>query len=147
MSGAAMLLIGGGTALVDSTYVDNAVTALVAALDRAADISGRAFVVTNGEPRTVAELLTRICRSARVPEPRRSVPAPVATAVGAVVERAWSGLRRDDEPPMTRFLAEQLATAHWFDQRAAREALQWQPHVSLEEGFDRLADAFDQAPA
>ena len=142
-----LLLIGGGTALVDSTYVDNAVTALVAALDRAADISGRAFVVTNGEPRTVAELLTRICRSARVPEPRRSVPAPVATAVGAVVERAWSGLRRDDEPPMTRFLAEQLATAHWFDQRAAREALQWQPHVSLEEGFDRLADAFDQAPA
>ena len=26
------------------------------------------------------------------------------------------------EPPMTRFLAEQLSTAHWFDQRETRAA-------------------------
>jgi nucleoside-diphosphate-sugar epimerase len=40
---------------------------------------------------------------------------------------------------MTRFLAEQLATAHWFDQRATRRALGWRPRVSLDEGFARLA--------
>jgi 2-alkyl-3-oxoalkanoate reductase len=39
---------------------------------------------------------------------------------------------------MTRFLAEQLATAHWFDQRRTREALQWSPRVTLDEGFTRL---------
>ena len=136
-----LVLVGGGTALIDSTYVDNAVTALVAAVDRAPALRGEAFVVTNGEPRTVAELLTRICRAAGVPEPTRSVPPAVAAAAGAVVDRAWARLDRDGEPPMTRFLAEQLSTAHWFDQRRTREALQWTPHVSLADGFRRLAEA------
>jgi nucleoside-diphosphate-sugar epimerase len=138
-----LVLVNGGSALIDTTYVDNAATALVAALDRAGDVTGQAFVVSNGEPRTVAELLARICRAAGVPGPTRSVPAPVATTAGSVVEHVWSRWDRDGEPPMTRFLAEQLATAHWFDQRRTREALRWKPHVSLAEGFDRLAGICD----
>ena len=39
---------------------------------------------------------------------------------------------------MTRFLAEQLATAHWFDQRRTREVLGWAPTVSLDDGFAAL---------
>lgn len=134
-----LVLIDGGTALIDTTYLDNAVDALVAALDRATDISGEALVVSNGEPRTVAELLTRMCRAAGVPEPTRSVPRTLAAGAGAVVERVWEASGRGEEPPMTRFLAEQLSTAHWFDQRRTREALQWAPEVSLAEGFTRLA--------
>ncbi|MCZ3389243.1 MAG: NAD-dependent epimerase/dehydratase family protein [Actinomycetia bacterium] len=137
-----LVLINGGSALIDTTYLDNAADALVAALDRVDDISGEAFVVTNGEPRTVAELLTRICRAAGVPEPTRSVPRSVASGVGAVVERAWSATGREGEPPMTRFLAEQLSTAHWFDQRRTQECLQWTPAVSLAQGFERLAAAY-----
>ena len=40
---------------------------------------------------------------------------------------------------MTRFLAEQLSTSHWFDQRHTREVLDWEPEVSVEEGMARLA--------
>ena len=47
---------------------------------------------------------------------------------------------------MTRFLAEQLSTAHWFDQRETRAVLGWMPLVSLDEGFDRLAAWFDRSP-
>jgi nucleoside-diphosphate-sugar epimerase len=134
-----LVLVNHGHALIDTTYVDNAVTALLAALERAQETAGRAFVVTNGEPRTVAELLVRICQALRVPSPVRSVPTAVATRAGAVVERVWATRTTDGEPPMTRFLAEQLATAHWFDQRQTRQALHWMPHVPLEEGFARLA--------
>ncbi|HEY5185621.1 MAG TPA: NAD-dependent epimerase/dehydratase family protein [Actinomycetes bacterium] len=134
-----LALVGGGTALIDTTYLDNAVAAIVAGLDRADDAHGQALVVSNGEPRTVRETVARICAAAGVPAPRRSVPFPVARAAGAAAEAAWRLLRRTDEPPMTRFLAEQLATAHWFDQRRTREALGWQPTVSLDEGFERLA--------
>jgi nucleoside-diphosphate-sugar epimerase len=137
-----LVVIDGGTALIDTTYIDNAADALVAALDRAEDVSGEAFVVSNGEPRTVAELLARMCRAAGVPGPTRSVPRAVASGAGAVVERAWSASGRDEEPPMTRFLAEQLSTAHWFDQRRTRERLQWTPTVSLAEGFARLAASY-----
>jgi 2-alkyl-3-oxoalkanoate reductase len=136
-----LVLIDHGTALIDTTYVDNAVTALVAALDRAPWASGQALVVTNGEPRTVAELLTRICRAYGVPEPSRSVPGFVARNAGGIVERVWNLRRTEADPPMTRFLAEQLSTAHWFDQRHTREALQWKPTVSLNEGFELLRTA------
>jgi nucleoside-diphosphate-sugar epimerase len=130
-------LIGTGTALIDTTYVDNAVTALLAAVDASAH--GEALVVSNGEPRPVAEILARLCLAAGVPGPRGHLPLPVAATAGAVIEVGWRLLRRRDTPPMTRFLAEQLATAHWFDQRHTRDVLGWAPTVSLDEGFAALA--------
>ncbi len=136
-----LALVGGGRALIDTTYLDNAVEALVAALDHAPAGHGQAFVVSNGEPRTVAELVERICAAAGVPTPTRSVPRAVAWSGGAVAEGLWWLGRRTDDPPMTRFLASQLATAHWFDQRRVREVLEWAPRVSLEQGFARLAVA------
>ena len=135
-----LALVGGGRALIDTTYIDNAVDAVVAALDHAQDGQGQAFVVSNGEPRTVAELVERICSANGVEAPTRSVSRSVAWAGGAVAEGLWWVGRRTDDPPMTRFLASQLATAHWFDQRRVREVLQWAPRVSLDEGFARLAD-------
>jgi nucleoside-diphosphate-sugar epimerase len=132
-------LLNGGTALIDSTYIDNAASGIAAALERADDVHGRAFVLTNGEPRPVGDLLAGICRAAGVEPPRWSVPAGVARAAGSVVERVWAVRPGADEPPMTRFLAEQLSTAHWFDQREIREALQWTPSVSIDEGLQRLA--------
>ncbi|GLY28176.1 NAD-dependent epimerase/dehydratase family protein [Kineosporia sp. NBRC 101731] len=132
-------LIGSGAALIDTTYVDNAVDATVAALDRIEVAHGRALVVTNGEPRPVADLFARLCDAAGVPAPTRRIPFPVAWAAGAAVEGVWTLGRRRDDPPLTRFLAEQLATAHWFDQSTTRAVLGWTPAVSLEEGFERMA--------
>lgn len=137
-----LALVGSGSALIDTTYVDNAAEALVAALDRAAEVGGEAFVVSNGEPRPVAEILAAICAAAGVPGPRLRVPFPVAWSAGAAVDAVWGLRGRDDDPPLTRFLAEQLATAHWFDQRRTREALGWAPQVSLDEGFARLAASY-----
>ncbi len=70
----------------------------------------------------------------------RDVPLAVGTRAGAVVERVWPLLRRDDEPPLTRFLAEQLGTAHWFDPQPAARDLGWLPTVTIDEGLRRLAD-------
>jgi nucleoside-diphosphate-sugar epimerase len=133
-----LALVGSGAALVDTTYVDNAATALVAAVDRAPLLGGRALVVSNGEPRTVSELTARILAAAGIAASLRHVPTTVALVGGSIVERAWAAARRADEPPMTRFLAQQLGTAHWFDQRETRAALRWEPTVSLAEGFTRL---------
>ena len=136
-------LLDSGAALIDTLYVDNAASAMVAALDHAADdgVHGNAYVVTNGEPRPVADLLAGICTASGVPAPRLHVPAGLARVAGSVVEAVWRVRPGQDEPPMTRFLAEQLSTAHWFDQRRTRRDLQWQPAVSIDEGLARLAAA------
>ena len=134
--------LGHGAALIDTTYIDNAASAIAAALERAPEVHGNSYVVTNGEPRPVAELLAGMCAAAGVPAPRWSVPAGVARAAGSVIEAVWRVRPGVDEPPMTRFLAEQLSTAHWFDQRRTRADLQWTPAVSLDEGFERLAASY-----
>lgn len=133
-----LFLIDHGHALIDTTYIDNAADALVHALDRCCSNAGRALVVSNGEPRTVAELLERICVAAGQAPPQRSVPASVAYRAGQLAERAWG----DAEPPLTSFLVEQLSTAHWFDQRETREALSWTPSISLQRGFGLLAEYY-----
>lgn len=132
-------LLDHGAALIDSLYVDNAADALVAALERAEHAHGQALVVTNAEPRPVGDLLAGICRAAGAPVPTWRVPAALARMAGGVVEALWAVRPGPDEPPMTRFLAEQLSTAHWFDQRHTQQVLNWRPGVSIDEGLDRLA--------
>ncbi|GEK79047.1 NAD-dependent epimerase/dehydratase family protein [Agrococcus baldri] len=137
-------LLNGGTALIDTTYVDNAASGIVAALRRAEQAHGSAYVITNGEPRPVGDLLAGICLAAGVRPPHLSLPAALGRAAGSLVERVWAipgvaARAGGDEPPMTRFLAEQLSTAHWFDQRATRRDLDWAPTVSIDEGLRRLA--------
>jgi len=132
-------LLNGGTALIDTTYVDNAASGIVAALRRADVAHGKAYVLTNGEPRPVGDMLAAICLAAGVRPPRWSIPATLGRTAGTLIERVWAVRPGVDEPPMTRFLAEQLSTAHWFDQRDIREALDWAPAVSIDEGLRRLA--------
>ncbi|WP_375400124.1 NAD-dependent epimerase/dehydratase family protein [uncultured Amnibacterium sp.] len=132
-------LIGSGAALVDSTYIDDAVSGILAALDRTPAVHGRAYVLTSGEPRPISELFAGIAAAAGAPAPTRSVPAPLARLAGALVEAAWRVRPGEDEPPMTRFLAEQLSTAHWFDQRRTHDDLRWRPAVGVTRGLALLA--------
>ena len=132
-------LLDHGAALIDSLYVDNAATGIAAALERVDVVHGNAYVLTNGEPRPVADLMAGIAEAGGAPAPRLRVPSAVARAAGSVVEAVWRVRPGEDEPPMTRFLAEQLSTAHWFDQRRTRRDLEWTPSVSVDEGLRRLA--------
>ena len=147
-------IIGSGAALIDTTYITNAVEALVAAVDRCPQAHGQALVVSNGEPRPIAEILGAICRAGGVAPPSRHVPVGLAIGVGVMSDglaaaRRWLAARspapigEPGDPTMTRFLAEQLSTAHWFDLRATEAALDWRPRVSLDEGFRRLAEFSD----
>ena len=136
-----LTIAGTGDALVDTTYIDNAVSAHIGALDElhsGATCDGQVYVIANGEPRTVNELMRSICTAAGVAFEPRYIGLALAERMGWVIERVWPKVR-GTEPPITRFVAQQLGTAHWFDPRPARQHLRWVPHVSLDEGFIRLA--------
>lgn len=135
-------LFGQAAVLVDTTYVSNAVDALIAAVDRCTcdGVHGEALVVSNGEPRPIGELLTAFALAGGAQPPTWHLPVGPARLAGSIAERLWA-LRpgNDADPPLTRFLVEQLSTAHWFDQRRTRDALGWRPEVTLDEGFAALA--------
>ena len=135
-------LVAGGHALIDTTYIDDAAAAHLNAADSLAPeaaCAGRAYFISSGDPRPVRDVVNAILAADRLPPVTASVPLPVAEALGMAAEGIWRLLRRQDDPPMTRFLARQLATAHWFDISAARRDLGYAPAVGIDEGMRRLA--------
>ncbi|MBI4347300.1 MAG: NAD-dependent epimerase/dehydratase family protein [Elusimicrobia bacterium] len=140
----ALRRISGPPKLVDTTYIDNAVDAHLLAFERLSPgcpISGKAYFIAQGEPLPLWEMIDRLLATAGVGPVTRSVPPGVAYAAGWVLEAAYRALRLPGEPKMTRFLAHQLSTPHWFDLTAAKRDLGYAPRVSLEEGLRRLAAA------
>ena len=139
-----LALVNNGEAVVDSTYIDNVSDALAAAAERVGvqeNLSGRALVVSNGEPRTVASLVQSICSAANVPYAPRNIGLGAAVRLGKVIEAVYK-LRPHAEPPLTAITAYQLGISHWFDISETKELLQWSPRISLDEGFALLAQSF-----
>lgn len=134
-----MPILGSGAALVDTLYATNAVDAILAALTAVTRTHGEALVVTNGQPRPIGEFITRLALAGGASAPGLRIPVALALVAGAAVEKVWELGEHDDEPPLTRFLAEQMSTAHWFDQRRTREVLGWTPRVGIAEGMAALA--------
>jgi 2-alkyl-3-oxoalkanoate reductase len=133
---------------IDTTWIENAVDAHLAAADGllpGAAQAGRAYFISNGEPIASEDMINRLLDCAGLPPEHRRIPYPVAFVVGALMEAAWTLLPLRGEPLMTRFLAEQLSTAHWYDISAAARDFGWRPRVSLEEGFGRLKRSLREA--
>lgn len=140
-------IVGDGQNRVDITYVENAARAHVdalAALDRPAsepNPRGKAYYISNGEPVVLWEWINGLLGALGISPVTSKVPLKVAYMAGAMMERTWKLLRRDGEPPMTRFVASQLATSHWYDMTPARRDLGYEPVVSMTEGLERLLES------
>ncbi len=138
--------IGAEPKLIDSVYVDNAAQAHVNAMDRltpGSKISGKTYFITNGEPMPVWELVNGILAAAGVQPVVKTISPKLAYAAGAVLETIYKLFRIKNEPMMTRFVARELSTAHWFNIDAARRDLDYDPEVSIDEGLERLQKWFE----
>jgi nucleoside-diphosphate-sugar epimerase len=133
--------IGRRDPLIDPIYIDNAACAHVLAADRlepGSAIAGKIYFVTQGETIPLWDMIDRFLTAAQLAPVRRSVARPVAFAVAGLLELGYLLSGREQEPPMTRFLARQLSTTHWFNIDAARRDLGYAPHVTIAEGLRRL---------
>lgn len=142
--------VGDGNNVIDTTYIDNAAQAHFDAFEHlavGAACAGRAYFISNGEPRTVRETVNGLLRAAGAPTVDKTIPFGVAYAIGAVSEAAWKLLGLRGEPPMTRFLAEQLSTTHWYDMAPAERDFGYRPRVSFHEGLTELKRSWDRARA
>lgn len=128
-------------ARIDTTYIDNAAHAHLLALDNLrgpATAAGKAYFISNGEPRAVSDIIGSLLRAAGETPRLRTVNLKVAMAAARVAEGIWKLLRLKSDPPLSRFVLEQLAVSHWYDLSAARRDLGYEPRVSIDEGLERL---------
>jgi nucleoside-diphosphate-sugar epimerase len=148
-------IVGSGRNRVDLTHVANAVDAhLLAELALEAaphpelktqnskpatpPVAGRAYFITDGEPVVLWDWINDLLRLLGIPPVTRRLSLGAATAVGAACETLWRLLPLRGEPPMTRFVAKELATDHWFDISAARRDLGYAPRVAMAAGVAEL---------
>jgi len=135
--------IGKADKLVDSIYIDNAAEAHLLAAEKLAPgspVAGRTYFVSQGEPIGVWTLINRILAAGGVPPVTRSISPTLAYFAGCVCELVYKALGITREPRMTRFVARELSTAHWFDISAARRDFGYEPRVSIDDGLRRLAE-------
>ncbi|TAL09447.1 MAG: NAD-dependent epimerase/dehydratase family protein [Nitrospirae bacterium] len=143
-----LVQVGDGTNKVDVTYVENAADAHLLAADRlgtGTPVGGQAYFISQGTPVLLWPWINSVLAALGIPGVHRTISHGAARAVGAAMEMAYTVLPLRGEPRMTRFLADQLATSHYFDISKARADLGYEPRIGTEEGLARTIKALQTA--
>ena len=136
-----LVRVGNGKNLVDTIYIDNAAYAHIQAADKLEEnhkLSGNVYFISQGKPIPLWEMIDNILKTAGLTPVKRSISKNTAWMIGAVMEAFYKLFNLTGEPKMTRFVAAELATSHWFDISAAKRDIGYTPLVSTEEGLRRL---------
>ncbi|MFO0940248.1 MAG: NAD-dependent epimerase/dehydratase family protein [Pirellulales bacterium] len=135
--------VGSGTNLIDVAHVDNAALSHVLAVQQLLagneQVNGQAFFITDGEPVECWQWISRIIETAGLKVPEKSISFGAAYRIGAILETIYKLMSRKTEPPMTRFVAAQLALDHYFSIEKARRLLGYQPAVDIDAEFHRCS--------
>lgn len=137
------LKLPGPDKLIDTVYIDNAADAHLLALDKLETdpdtVGGKTYFISNDEPVTQREIIGGLLKAAGLDVEIQPISPRIAIAAGTVLETTWKLLRLKSEPPLTRWSAEHLSTAHWYDISAAKRDLEYTARISIAEGLEILA--------
>ncbi len=135
--------VGKGANKVDMTYIDNAVEAHILAFKRLGDgaaVAGQAYFISDDEPVNLWDWIDNLLARLDMPPVKRNISFRAANAIGTTLEIIFRALGIKSEPPMTRFVASQLATSHYFNISKAKRDFDYKPVVNQEEGLNRLIE-------
>ncbi len=137
------LKLPGPDKLIDTVYIDNAARAHLLALDKLEThpeiVGGKTYFISNDEPVTQGRIIGGLLKAAGVNVEIQSISPQLAVAAGTLLETGWKLFGLKSDPPLTRWSAEHLSTAHWYDISAAKRDLGYTAEISIEEGLKILA--------
>jgi len=134
-------MVGDGNNKVDVTHVDTAANVHLQALDAllAGKANGKAYFISEGTPVKLWEFVNRLLIGADIRPVTKKISLRRAYTLGAIFETIWTLFKLKGEPPMTRFVAVELAKDHWFDVSAAQKDLGLKPAHNTWTALDALA--------
>jgi nucleoside-diphosphate-sugar epimerase len=142
--------IGSGKNLVDTIYVDNAARAHLLAdrcLAKSSVLSGRIYFISQDEPIPLWNMVDAVLKAGGQPPVVKSISPAAALSIGIACETVYKLFKLKGEPPMTRFVARELSTSHWFNIQAAKKDLGYHPEISISQGLKRLEAWLTKGPA
>jgi len=138
------LRLPGPDKLIDTIYIDNAATAHLLALGKLITkpetVGGKTYFITNDEPLPQREIIGGLLKAAGLDVDIQAISPNLAIAAGTVLQNVWKLFRLKSEPPVTRWSAEHLSTAHWYDISAAKQDLGYKVEISISEGLELLSE-------
>jgi len=136
------LKLPGPDKLIDTIYIDNAARAHLLALDRLQSdpetVGGKTYFVSNDEPLAQHQVIGGLLKAAGLEVDIQPISPRIAIAAGTLLETVWKTFRLRSEPPITRWAAEHMSTAHWYDISAAKRDLGYTAEISIAEGMEIL---------
>lgn len=141
-------IVGNGKNKVDLTHVENAAHAHLLAAEALfrgeTAIGGNAYFVSDGEPVVLWDWINRFLEAIGLPSLRadRAVPFKTAYFAGTLLEAFWKIFAIVGEPPMTRFVASELAKNHWFKIDAIRRDLGYAPRVEHARALEEFIEIY-----
>lgn len=131
-----LLILGDGENIVDLTYIENVVNALLLCAESPASTLGKKYNISNDEPVKIWKLIERICTELDLPAPKRKISYRTANAAASVLEFIYTLIPTHPEPPLTRISVSMMANSTTLDISAAKNELGYKPRVSVDEGFE-----------
>ena len=124
------------------SFVKDVASAHIAAFDSLEQGAcvGKAYFLSQGEPVEIWPWLNRILLGLDEPPLTKRIPLSMAYAAGGLAELIWKIFKKEGEPPITRFVAIELAKDHYFDLSAATEDLGFRPYFSMDEALAQTID-------
>ncbi len=135
--------VGDGENRVDMIFVENAAQAHLQAADALAPgaaVAGNAYFLSQGQPVACWAWINEILALHGLPPVKKRLSFRAAWCLGWVCERIWKVFRWETDPPMTRFLAAQMAKDHYYDISRAKRDFGFSPTISKEAGMAALAE-------
>lgn len=136
-------IVGEGRNRVDVSFVKDVAAAHLAAFDALAEGrgAGQAYFISQGEPVAIWPWLNQVLEGLGHPPLKKKIPLPMAYAAGGLAELVWKLFKKAGEPPITRFVAVELAKDHYFDLSAAKRDLGFQPAYTIGDALsETIAD-------
>lgn len=140
-------IVGDGQNLVDIIYVKNAARAHADALKamQKRDIGGNAYFIGQETPVNLWEFINKLLAMSGQDVVIDDISFRKAYFAGSVLENLFkfAGINKP-EPPMTRFVATQLAKSHYFSHEKAKRDFDFKIEVSIEEGLERIKETTEE---
>ena len=129
-------IIGDGENVVDLTYIENVVDALILCAESPSNTLGKKYNITNDEPVKIWKLIDRLCDELNMPHPKRKLPQRIVHTAGGLLELLFTLIPTHPEPPLTRLSVTMMSNNTTLDITAAKNELGYKPRVSIDEGVE-----------
>lgn len=138
-----LVQVGDGRNRVDIIHVENAAHAHIQACDALAPdskVAGQCYFISDDEPINLWDWINDLLRALDYPIVEKAVSYKTACLVGTGLETIYRVLKIKKEPPMTRFVAAQLATSHYFNIAKAKRDFGYRPVIGQKEGMEAMVN-------